>query len=430
MFIIDSSEVTSGVNIIPSKGELIIKGSLERPEGDKALLLSPFQHKFNDRLNDIAASLSAIGYQGTTVTDQAADLNNFRCDSFQKYDVIIVSTHGLFARNRNNELSTILATGERVNANTLRNLSTTEKLAIASVSIEGRSYFAASVQWLELTKNGEFTTSWFYANGCETSKSDFGNSSLSAFLLKNGVGGFTGFDESIPNPIAKSVLKQLLKYMSSGDALKVATNKIKNDVLFKYITKLRLIFDTESSEVIDYLDAQVSSNEPFYITKANPFPYNHCRFNFFSRASYNNSSTGSYNFAFSREVSAFGTLNGNKFEGSYTVTDGTNETNETIEITLDLFNHLVTEFTISGTDYISDENHSEWTIKSSDTDFPLNEINRYGYADDIEVGNYVGNIDYESVYPSEGTSITVSLTGITYDEDSDLEIEFSELEEN
>lgn len=111
-------------------------------------------------------------------------------------------------------------------------------------------------------------------------------------------------------------------------------------------------------------------------------------------------------------------------------TNGSEEINETIEVTLDLNNHLVIDFTITGSNYISGEDHSEWSIKNSDTDFPLNDINRYGFASGTDVGNFVGEIDYESIYPSEGNSVTVTLTGINYDEDSDLEIEFSELEEN
>ncbi len=429
MFIVDSSGVSSSTNYILPDRELTLKGSLERPEGNKALILAPFQHQFNDKLNDIASRLSSIGYQVTTVIDLAADLSNFRCDTLQQYDVIIVETHGLYHKNRSNEKSTLLATGERVNTNTLNNLSAEERKAIGSVAINGRSYFAASVQWLELTKNGEFSTSWFCANGCETSKTDFGSGSLSAFLLNNGVGGFTGFDGSIPNPVAKSVVKQLLYYMSNGDALKTATNKIKNDRIFRIVTKIRLIFDKESSEVIDQLDAQVRANEPFYINKENPFPYNHCRFSFFARASYNNSSTGSYNFAFAREVEAFGSLDGNKFTGSYDAISGEKTIDETIEITLDLSGNLITEFTITGKEKVSEEEYDNWEINSSDTDFPLNTTNGYGYSSGSNVGDYVGNVTYKSVYQSAGTSETVSLTGIIYDDDSELEIQFSELEE-
>jgi hypothetical protein len=434
MFIIDSSEIIVSTEF-PEPGPVtLFKNSLdlaERPAGDKALILAPFQHQFNEKLSDYESKLTAIGYKVTKHENQAANVSRFRCEYLQQFDVIIVSTHGTVGKTIDKNQSTLLLTGERVSPATISAydaLSREEKNALGIQYVKGVPYFAVSVQFLELTKKGEFPASWFCASACESSKIDFGSTSLSAFLLNNGVGGFTGYDDPVYNPTAASILEQLLNYLASGNSLKEASTTIKSDWKFRIAVRVR-IFSWSAAAEIDLLDAHVRLNEPFYITRENPFPYNHCRFNFFSRASYNSSSTGSYDFAFSREVEAFGNLNGNRFTGSYTITSGSKTIEETIDITLDLANHLITEFTISGNERVSDEENLSWQIKNSDTDFSLNATNGYGYATGTDVGKYVGNVMYESVYTSEGTSVTHTLTGINYDADSELEFQFSELGE-
>lgn len=399
------------------------------PTGTQALILAPFFNDFLDKVDILETQLKAMGYQVTTFKNQEANLSKFKGDYLQQFSVIFISTHGLGnARTIGNKSSTLLATGEVVSIKPSVSLTPAELNALASMSIKGTSYFGVSVPWLELTKGGEFPNSWFYASACESSMVEFGDSSLMAFVLNNGAGGFTGYDQSIYNPVALSVTKQIMPYVSKGQALKEATANIKSDRIFRaFVYFIRKAGNPMAN--IDLLESYTSSNEPFYIVKPNPFPYNHARFEFFSRASYNSSKTGDYDFAFSRGVEVDGKLENGWFKGTYTGYNGDEEISHTLEFEIDTINHTITQFKVFGSSIIDTDNNSYWEINSSSTDFPLNEINRFGSVNGEGVADYLTPVTYTYIYMDNGTKVTETLKSLNFDGDSKLEIEFTQLEE-
>lgn len=402
----------------------------EVPDGKKAIILAPFQTTFKDYLTTLQEGLWSIGYDVTIFQNADANLSRFRYDYLKDFDVIIIATHGLAqGRTRNGLTSTILVTGQRATATALGALNAEEQRAVAISSVQGISYFALSVPWLQQTKTGDFSTSWFFANACESSITKSGSSSLSAYLLANGVGGFSGYNGSIYTELAKSINRELLNYMVQGQSLQEATSSVRNDQVFRFLVWI-LSFKFGELANIDYLEQSTRVDEPFYLfTNSYHFPYNRCRFKFWSRASYDEDV---FLPVFTREVDFTGSFKDGKFTGSYTYEDDNKNINDSIVIEMDLDIHSIKEFKVTGREVENNSSGSSdihWSIESTAIPFEGNTTNAYFSASGADVENYTGTVTFSNEWVDAiyGTSGETNLTGINYDNDSELEIQFTEV---
>jgi hypothetical protein len=393
----------------------------EYPEKKSAVILAPFQRDFNEDLSLMAGLLRSAGYTVSVFEDGQAGLSRFRADSLAKYGVVVISTHGLAAGlTLDDRVSTILVTGEPTSVQSLNSVTVEEMRALGAASVKGVSYWAATVQWLSLTLHGTFPKSWFFANGCETMRVRQGRPSLVECLVNSGVGGISGYDAAINTDLAEEIGWRLIDGMAQGMSLEQVSDDLRGDIgLSAYAFYLRNIACVSTSTV-DPLGNIQRIAEPFTLFPVQTdFPYTECRFKFFSRASYNKTSSGDYTFAFNRDQEVSGSFSNGVFSGTST---GGNETH-TLEITLDLLKHQITHFRLHGT--LTGGSQTTYSIESKGTPLTGNVTNAYFHAAGTDLPNYTGNVTYESTWTEAGgVQVTDRLTGVNYDADSNLEIQF------
>jgi hypothetical protein len=398
----------------------------EYPENKNAVILAPFQRDFGEDLALLAGLLRSAGYAVSVFENEEAGLNRFRSDSLAKYGAVLISTHGMAGgETLDGRVSTMLWTGERSTLQSLNSVTVPEMLALGAGSVKGTSYWAVSVPWLTLTLRGSYPKTWFYASGCETMRVTSGRTSLVEFLLANGAGGVSGYSAPINTYLADEIGWRLTDGMVQGKSLQQASDDVRGDVgLRAYAFYLRNI-KQNSRSTVDFLSNSQRITEPvtLFLVQAD-FPYTGCRFAFSSRASFNKSTTGEYQFMFGREREVTGTFSNGVFQGTSTTSDGIHEDTHTIEIALDLLNHRITHFRMTGTE--TNNARTTYSIESKSIALQGNVTNGYFYANGTDVADLMGNVTYESTWTEAGgVVVTDRLTAVKYGADTRLEVQFN-----
>jgi hypothetical protein len=236
------------------------------PNGDgKALILAPFQKSLNKNLNQLEQLLETAGFEVDTYEDENASLDRFNGNFLNNYDVIFIDTHGAANfRTRGGDISTILMTGEEYTTSKTESLSDAEQKAIATGGHDGKTYFAISIQWLNITTSEDFPNSWFFASACETAMTDNGSSSLSEGLLNLGVIGYNGYDATINSGIAGPIAEKMMARFSSGLTFNDASDEVRNDWgLLAKSWLLRIVAGNSAN--VDLFDNNKEISDPFYL---------------------------------------------------------------------------------------------------------------------------------------------------------------------
>lgn len=265
---IESSKKSATTNM---QSVLMVNENPVVPTGEgKALILAPFHSDFNENLELISSLLASAGYDVDIFENENANLARFHGDYLNNYDVIYISTHGgANLSTRGGDVSTILLTGEVYTLEKTTSLSADEQLAVATGSHDGTtSYFAISVPWIKLTTSQDFTTSWFYADACESAMTDNGSASLSEALLDLNVAGFNGFDATINSILSNAITKKMMSEFTAGLSFTVSSEKVLNDWGLKAKAwALRLISSSNADDAIrvDLFDYNITITDPFYL---------------------------------------------------------------------------------------------------------------------------------------------------------------------
>ena len=240
------------------------------PNGSgKALILAPFQRSFLTDLNKISSMLEAAGYKVYIKKNEEADLESFRGDTLNKYDIVFIRTHGFgYAKTKGGDYSSLLLTGEKydaVKANQLKEENKELWRALGSSDFRinyNYSHFSISVPWLKLTTTKSFTNSWIYAGACQSAMYDTGPMSLSEEFLKLGAKGYNGFDVSVISALANPVAIKMTELFSSGLSFSDASNEVRKGNYIKKLT--RIIYPNQTADVSIFDDNQVDE-KPFYL---------------------------------------------------------------------------------------------------------------------------------------------------------------------
>jgi hypothetical protein len=398
----------------------------EYPENNKAVILAPFQRYFEKDLDLLAGLLRSAGYSVSVFKNEQAGLSRFRSDSLAKYGVVIIDTHGMAGGSTlDDRVSTLLLTGEPVSLQSLNSISAEEMNALGDGVVKGTDYWAISIQWLAKTLHGRFPKSWFFAEACESSRVRSGRTSLVEFLISNGAGGFNGFDGPISIPLAREISWKLTDGLTSGQSLEDVSEALHGDAdLNLYAFYLRNIKQVTASNV-ELLSNVQRITEPFTLFPVQAdFPYSGCHFKFSSRASFDDTNIGPYNFAYNCDREVNGTFSDGLFRGTYFYKDDYQEDGHTIEITLDLAKHQITSFKVTGHSYTN--LRTIYSVESSGVPLEGNVTNGFFYSTGTDVARYVGTVNFESTWIEEvtGNPGANRLTKVNYDADSRLEIQF------
>lgn len=192
------------------------------PLNNRALILAPFQNKFQRDIVTIRKILSNAGFEVTERLNETATLDMFKGDFLAQFGVIYISTHGFAdcVTSTTGETSTALFTGDLVKKDTHYN-----NVAEAFPSGEYSQYYTITVPFLKATLSKKFPNSWVFVEACESAK----GLDLSDFFLKNGAKAFNGFALPIKNPLADPIAVELTALLASGYEFMKA-----NDILQKY----------------------------------------------------------------------------------------------------------------------------------------------------------------------------------------------------
>lgn len=242
------------------------------PQGDgKALILSPFQDDFGERVDLLSFLFQSAGFSVDIFINNEADLDKFRANFLGQYDIIYIATHGgADAKIRSGLSSSILLTGEVLNETRDLALTTEERKSIALGGSNGNSYYSISVQWLAETISEQFPNSWIFANACESIKRISGSGSLSASFFEHGAGGYSGFKENISNSMAKSIGEKLTALMTSGLDLEAASDDTRNDFGLRtkaWLIRVNPFIDSsiKQSSRVEHLGNVQNISDSFYL---------------------------------------------------------------------------------------------------------------------------------------------------------------------
>jgi len=226
-----SSQVnSSGITEEEEKLQLAIKKGSK--DGGEAVILAPFQSSFNAPLDRISELFESAGFSVDLFVNGNANLGKFRGDFLAQYDAIYIGTHGADGvSTRDGTTTATLLTGTEFSQGRQNSLSDDLRRAVVTSYAEGSTYYGISVPWLEQTlKNDDFTADsedfsadWVFANACESTLTDSGQSSLVRAFLDNGAGGYTGWDIVVPNQLAISAGETLTSNVTSGRSLSTST---------------------------------------------------------------------------------------------------------------------------------------------------------------------------------------------------------------
>jgi uncharacterized repeat protein (TIGR02059 family) len=239
------------------------------PTGSKkALILAPFQDIFKTDLNKIYELLSQAGYKVDLYINSEVTVAKIRVSFLNKYDIVIIDTHGeADGQVDNNTLSTLLATREELDIPKQFGItiSSDEFAALGKVGVDGKSYYALSVPWLNLTPDEKFPNSWIFASACESAQVDNGPTSLSEAFLNLGAGGYNGYDTKIDSTISNAVLKIMTSQFLTGISFADASNNVRNDPYLLKIKRWVAILGLINIYDVSNFDDNQRTTEPFYL---------------------------------------------------------------------------------------------------------------------------------------------------------------------
>jgi hypothetical protein len=209
--------------------------------------------------------LELAGFSVDRFENAAANLDRFRGSFLDNYDVVYITTHGLAnARASDGTPTNILQTSEPVSASRSAGLSSAERRAVATTG----GYYSITVPWLSAT-GASFQNSWVFANACESAKTDIGPASIAQGFFGGGAGGYVGFDELINVTIADLAGEVLVSRLTSGEALREATEDVRTDPILRlraFFLRVVLPDAAEPSADIALLDdSQAIPADDYYI---------------------------------------------------------------------------------------------------------------------------------------------------------------------
>lgn len=240
------------------------------PEGDRAVILAPFQADFQQDLSDLRQPLEAVGFEVDVFTGGQANLDRFRGSFLQQYDVIYISTHGAAGgMTTDGRRTTMLLTGETTSESRHTELGAEAlaDLGVGGVAGHNASYYAVTAQWLRATAS-DFGEAYVFADACESSHDDSGSGSLSATLHDLGAGGFSGWDETINVGLANPAAEKLVVNLTAGDRLTQAGQDVRSDLglqALAFVIRVRLPDADEPTARIGLLDETTRTSEDFFL---------------------------------------------------------------------------------------------------------------------------------------------------------------------
>lgn len=252
------------------------KGPSSFPTGNKqALILAPFQHKFNSNLEELAGYLKSAGYEVDQALDSEARLDYFRGSFLNDYDVVFISTHGVaYGKTVDGRNTTLLLTGEEINDYRTNSLLLYERCSLSTGSpfLSNKTYYAITVPWLYSTTDTKFTNSWIYADACESAKVDEGLTSFSEAFLKLGAGGYNGFDGKIVGAVSEKIATKMFSEFSSGKSFTLSSQNVRTDpelasTVWTSLIEVPLIGTVAETFSVSTFDDNQLNTEPFYLFK-------------------------------------------------------------------------------------------------------------------------------------------------------------------
>lgn len=266
-----SEEVVSSLN---AKGR---SENRSMPNTKKALILAPFQFQCQSNLTGIKSNLKSAGYSVDCFEDEAADITKFKGSFLERYDVILMDTHGatLCASPDgktifNLEGRTILFSGTKYDYDNFDawvdnwfsgwgwssewvSIFTTN--AVIGVCKKG-AYLAMTAEDLE---GASFENDFVFLDACESAMYQTGSKSIFKSFLDKGAGAVMGFNKSVNIWYGNDFMELLVDGMTQGLSLSVAST---------YIKTLPYMWNSDNRDSFVYKKA---NEDRYYLV--NPYPY-------------------------------------------------------------------------------------------------------------------------------------------------------------
>ncbi len=212
----------------------------------KALILAPFQHSFNESLDEISECLIRAGFQESNIDvypDRLALISFFLGDFLCEYDYILITTHGgtfYYMRNDDSfeevsDVSSLMTyvpySGPLAESFISQGLLNEEDIAVSLVDDDhdgiSEGYFAMTPRFLSDVTFNSSTVFLCACHSAEISDEDNPGSMVWRFLHQ-GAGYVAGNNDTTSYPTDTPCIIQLLELVSRGFSLQDASNIIKN----------------------------------------------------------------------------------------------------------------------------------------------------------------------------------------------------------
>ena len=242
--------------------------TLSLSTGKKALILSPFQSKWNSNLDTREDLLKQMGYSVTVKPNKDADYYAFTGDDMDGYDFIFINTHGdILSKVSSGEKVTTFMTATQYSEMWLNHLDT-ETFAIGHTDEDPTNYIFVTPEALgDCSLDGAI----IQTSVCYSLAIREGSASMAQAFIDHKATAYLGFTESVNRGLAEKLTLFQLRFFSEGISFQKTASYWATSHLLESACKAHNKYFNDNITHRIFSIKQKNENSDFYLCDATPY---------------------------------------------------------------------------------------------------------------------------------------------------------------